>query len=65
MRGSVLKIWGVDWIPNGSGEDLVMDCCEYSNEYLGSLKGGEFWNQVKKSASQERLHLKELFIMGF
>jgi hypothetical protein len=64
MRGSVLKIWGVDWIPNGSGGDLVMVCCEHSNEHLGSMKGGEFWNQLNKSASQG-LHLKELFIMGF
>jgi hypothetical protein len=34
MKGSVLKKWGVDWIPNGSREDLVMSSCEHSNEHL-------------------------------
>jgi hypothetical protein len=65
MRGSVLKIWGVEWIPNGSGEDLVMGCSDHSKKYFGSMRGGEFWNQVNESASQEGCHLMELFIMGF
>jgi hypothetical protein len=62
-RGSLSKTWSVNWIPNGSGEYLVMGYCEHSNEHLGSIKGGKFWNQVNKSASQERLHSKEMFNM--
>jgi len=27
---------------SGSGEGLVVGCCEHGNENFGSMKGGEF-----------------------
>jgi len=44
-----VRICGLD--SSGSGEGLVVGCCEHGNEPWGSIKGGEFLDQVSDCCS--------------
>ena len=40
-------VCGLDWV--GPGQGQVADACEYGNEPSGSMKGGEFLDQLQTS----------------
>ena len=47
-------VYGLDWA--GPGQRQVADACECGNEPSGSVKGGEFLDQLQNQlASQEGL----------
>ena len=40
-------VCGLDWA--GPGQGQVADACEWGNELSGSIKGGEFLDQLQTS----------------